>query len=341
MNRILKEDIETFSLPCDLRETLRDTVVMVTGATGLVGSSLVRCLHALDIGIRFILPVRNLGKASEMFRDISDSCISFISFTPGSFSFEDIRCDYIVHCASPTNGTYMAGHPVETFTTSVEFTRELLEYCRRNPVRGMVYLSSIEYYGQIFNDDPVSEDMMGFIDHRSPRNSYALGKQAAEYLVFAYAEEYGVAAKTARLTQTFGAGISSDDKRVFAQFAGSVVAGEKIVLHTPGKSAKPYCYLTDCVAAILFILLKGKNGEAYNVATPSTYVSIFELAQLFSSFLDIENPLDYDLSAHHDYAPETRVNMDSTKLLALGWRPRYQLKEMVSRLIDYIRLQKN
>ncbi len=333
---ILREDIDNFSLPDDVVDVLRGSVVLVTGATGLIGSSFVRCVNALGIGVSFILPVRNLSKAAEMFDEIVGDGITFIEQDSEYLYRFDIECDYIVHCASPTNGEYMSAHPVETFRTTVEYTRFLLEYCRKYPVKGMVYLSSIEYYGQLFHDDPVTEDMMGFIDHSSPRNSYALGKQAAEYLVFAYAAEYGIPAKTARLTQTFGAGISPYDNRVFAQFARSVVAGKKIVLHTPGRSAKPYCYLTDCVAAIAIILTKGERGEAYNVATPETYVSIRELAELFGSYSIIEEPIDYDFSTEHGYAPETRINMDSTKLMRLGWRPRHGLNEMVGRLIKYV-----
>ncbi|MDE7097407.1 MAG: NAD(P)-dependent oxidoreductase [Muribaculaceae bacterium] len=337
MNSILKEDIESFTLPDELIDAIRDSVVLVTGATGLIGSMFVRCIDSLRIGVRFILPVRNSAKAALMYEDMEDLSITMTDLNPEDLLKSDFDCDFIVHCASPTDGTYMSTHPVETFSSAVEYTKVLLEYCRNHPVNGMVYLSSIEYYGQIFNDAPVTEDMMGYIDHSLARNSYALGKQASEFLIFAYADEYGVPAKTARLTQTFGAGISPDDKRVFAQFARSVVAGEKIMLHTQGRSAKPYCYLTDCVSALVYILVKGKNGEAYNVATPSTYVTIRELAELFGTFSDIENPVCTDLSAHHDYAPETRVNMDSSRLIDLGWRPRFPLKYMVRRLIDYLR----
>ena len=85
----------------------------------------------------------------------------------------------------------------------------------------------------------------------SPRSAYPLGKRAAEFLCAAYAAQFGVNVKVARLTQTFGAGVASDDKRVFAQFARSVANSEDIVLHTTGESAKPYCYSTDSVSAIL------------------------------------------------------------------------------------------
>ncbi len=339
-NRILREDIEAFSLPPELVEKLRGRTITVTGSTGLIGSVLVKCLAGLDAGIKFLLPVRNAEKAVAMFEDekgavsiVETELTEFFDTTPDG-------CDYIIHCASPTDGKYMCAHPAETFMLPVESTHSLLEYARYFDVKGVVYLSSIEYYGQMDSDAPVAEDRAGYVDRRSPRSSYALGKQAAEYLVYCYATEYGVPAKTARLTQTFGAGISREDKRVFAQFARSVIDGRDIVLHTEGRSAKPYCYTTDCVAALVYILLKGNAGEAYNVATPGTYISIRGLSELCRESFNPDVAVKVELQENAGYAPDTRVNLSAEKLLALGWKPRYTLRDMLGRLIEYLREEK-
>ena len=146
MNTILKEDIEEFTLPEDLIEAFRNSVVVVTGATGLIGSMFVRCIHSLRIGVRFILPVRNHAKAALMYDDMEDLSIAITDLNPEDLLKSDFNCDFIVHCASPTDGTYMSSHPVETFNTAVEYTKVLLEYCRNHLVKGMVYLSSSEYY---------------------------------------------------------------------------------------------------------------------------------------------------------------------------------------------------
>lgn len=338
-NRILQEDIESFSLPPELVESLRGSTIIVTGSTGLIGSVLIKCLAALHAGIRFILPVRDAVKASRMFEGQQELVTIVETGLNEFFNTASTRCDYIIHCAAPTDGKYMCAHPAETFLLSVDSTHAMLDYTRMHGVRSIVYLSSIEYYGRMDSDTPVAEDREGHIDRRSPRSSYALGKQAAEYLCFCYATEYGTPVKTVRLTQTFGAGIRKDDMRVFAQFARSVVEGRDIVLHTEGLSAKPYCYTTDCVSAIVYALLKGRPGEAYNVATPGTYTSIRELAEMcrdrFNPDVDvIVRPLE-----NAGYAPDTRVNLNPGKLLALGWQPRYTLPEMMSRLIEYLKLE--
>ncbi|MDE7414642.1 MAG: NAD(P)-dependent oxidoreductase [Muribaculaceae bacterium] len=337
MNRILQEDINLFSLPPELIDSLQGSTIIVTGATGLIGSTFVKCIATVVEDVRFILPVRNKEKAESMFRDVAGEIRIVESSLDKFFSSGISGCDYIIHCASPTDGRFMSDFPVETFMLSVESTKAMLDFCRDREVKGMVYLSSIEYYGQIFNDSPVTEDMTGYVDIRSPRSSYPMGKQAAEFLCNSYVSEYGVRVMSARLTQTFGAGISPDDKRVFAQFARNAINGQDIQLHTEGKSAKPYCYITDCVAALVFILLKGSSGEAYNVATPGTYISIRGLAELFCEAVNPDIKVEVKVDPDATYAPHTTVNLSPRKLLDLGWKPRFNLREMAVRLADYLR----
>lgn len=343
-NDILKEDLQTFSLPSGMVEQLRGNTIIVTGATGLIGSAIVRCLHALEVGVRFVLPVRNPGKARDMLRAEMDSAAIEpldVGLTEWFDSYAG-HADYIIHCASTTDGSYMCEHPAETFMMTIDSTRAMLDYARResgagHTVRGIVYISSLEYYGQITDDEPVAEERQGYVERQSPRSSYALGKQAAEYLCYCYACEYGIPAKSARLTQTFGAGIPKTDNRVFAQFARSVIEGRDIVLHTEGRSAKPYCYTTDCVSAIFHILLKGEAGETYNVATPGTYITIRDLAELFRTLFAPGIRVLTEIRPGSTYAPETRINLDPSRLLALGWSPRHNLPEMLTRLVSSLR----
>lgn len=342
-NKILQEDIAEFSLPPEFFGRLRNSTMIVTGSTGLIGSTFIRCISALKLGVRFVLPVRNAEKARSLFVGETESMEIIETGLTDFFEKRELPCDYIIHCASPTNGKYMCAHPAETFLLPIESTRALLDYSLRQPVdnrvKGVVYLSSIEYYGRMSDSETVSEDAQGYIDRESPRSSYALGKQSAEYLGYCYAEEYGVPFRSARLTQTFGAGITADDNRVFAQFARSVIENKDIVLHTEGRSSKPYCYTTDCVSALVYILLKGEDGAAYNVATPGTYVSILELAHLFRDSFNPGIEVRTEMMKDSGYAPETFVNLNSERLLALGWKPRYGLKEMLERLINGLKIE--
>lgn len=334
MNRIQEIDIKEFSQTFPLSSDLSDSRFMITGATGLIGSTIVRCLLALNKGINITIPVRNKEKAITMY-GVDASYLNIVECDLMEYctSLED-NFDYIIHCASPTAGSFMNEHPVETYELAVETTRALLQYARKHTIKAMVYVSSLEYYGQNFDDQIITEDFQGYVDATSARSSYPMGKRAAEYLCFAYAQEYGVPAKVARLTQTFGAGVAADDNRVFAQFARSVMEGIDIILHTTGESAKPYCYTTDCVAAIFTILLKGANGGAYNVANQDTYINIREMAEfLRDNFAPEINVVIEDLP-EMGYAPVTKLHLSSKKLMALGWKPQYDLKEMFYRLIE-------
>lgn len=337
MNKILQEDIETFSVSNEFRCKLESKTFLVTGSTGLLGSIFVKCLQNLNLNIQFILPVRNIEKAQIIFND-NFSGLNLIQSELIPFLKEfDEPFDYAFHFASPTDGKFMKDFPVDTFELAIDSTKELLKLCRRLRPKGCLYISSIEFYGENFDDHLIMESDYGNVSVDNPRSSYPLGKKAAEFLAKSYAWQYGLPVKIARLTQTFGAGVSSEDKRVFTQFAKSVNNGSDIILHTDGKSSKPYCYTTDCISALIYILLLGKNGESYNVCTPDTYISIYDLAtflqQTFApdiKVIKIEKP-------NSGYAPETHLKLSPEKLLSLGWKPQYNLKQMFERLISSLK----
>lgn len=335
MSNIQQKDIWDFVKEFKLADSLNNNRFLITGATGLIGSTLVRCLLALNRGVEIFCPVRNLSKAYSMFGNDCNGLHFVESDLMGYLNSlsEKEEFQHIVHCASPTAGKYMTEHPVETYMLAIDSTRAILEYGRKNDIKGIVYVSSLEYYGQNFDDKIITEDMQGYLDNTEARSSYPLGKRAAEYLCAAYSYQYGVNVKIARLTQTFGAGVSADDNRVFAQFARSIIAGSDIVLHTKGDSAKPYCYTTDCVSAILYILLKGNNGEAYNVANSETYISIREMAEFLRDNFNPNIRVIVEEHPEMGYAPVTKLHLSTEKLESLGWKPQYDLKMMYERLI--------
>lgn len=343
MNKIQQEDIQAFAKNFELKEDIAGSKFLITGATGLIGSTLAHCLLALDCKIKLTCPVRNIEKARMMYGNefgrINFRETDLLEYLE-NLSVHD-NFDYIVHCASPTAGKYMTEHPVETYELAVESTRSLLRFAKQSAIRGMVYVSSLEYYGQNPDDHVIVEDFQGHIDMNSPRSSYPMGKRAAEYLCSAYAEEFNAPVKISRLTQTLGAGIAKDDNRVFAQFAKSIINGQDIVLHTTGESAKPYCYTTDCISGILYILLKGQKGEAYNVANSETYISIRQLAEYLCREFNPNVKVVTELNSTLGYAPVTRLRLSSDKLMGLGWRPRVQLYDMFYKLIESIKYADN
>lgn len=338
MNIIQQQDIEAFVQSFTLKDELKNCKFLITGATGLIGSSLVHCLLAIDRNVHIVAPVRNKEKAERLFKDNLGQ-LELIECPLTTYNENIIgKVDYIVHCAAPTASRFFVEKPVETFDFILNSSQALLEYARKNPVKSFVYLSSLEVYGEILDDSQmVNEQVQGYLDPMSVRSSYPMAKRAVENLCCLYAAEYGVPAKVARLTQTTGAGISRDDNRVIAQFARLAALGQDIVLHTTGESARPYCYLMDCISAILFILLKGNPGESYNVANEETYISARGMAEYLKQHFNPSIQIRVELNGSMGYAPATKQRLSSQKLRNLGWEPEYPLHRIFERLIAYLK----
>ena len=220
--------------------------------------------------------------------------------------------------------------------TAVEGTTVILEFAKDAKVKNVVYASSLESYGSNHTEEWIYEDFQGYVCPTEVRSSYNIGKRTSECLCHSYALEYGVPVTIARFTQVFGAGISSEENRVFAQFARSVIKGKDIVLHTKGNSAKPYCYTLDAVSAILYLLLRGTKGEAYNIANKDSYISISDMANLVREEFNPGIEVVIAPKENQGYAPETKLRLDTNKMESLGWKPRYGFKEMFDRLVKYI-----
>ena len=338
--RILEEDIRDFVDRCDYRERFRSRKIVITGATGLIGSLLTKCLIALNekyqLGMGIYCVVRNIEKAQKMF-PVTDAffCTAYDWSVPES-QIMGGRVDYIIHAAAPTSSAYFTSNPVETFKSIVGLTQQALDKSRELHARSMVYLSSLEAYGSIYDDtNPLAEDEQGYVNPLSVRSCYPMGKRSAECLCYSYFKEYNVPVKIARLAQTFGAGVSIDDNRVFAYIAKSAIAGNDVVLSTTGESKKDYCYTIDAVDALLRILLDGENGEAYNVATPDTYISVKGLAEFVMDRFSPTSKVICECRDVDKFPPVSKVRMSASKLIALGWKPYYNLERMYSRLLQW------
>lgn len=337
-NPILAEDVQQFAEHFELWEQLRGKTFLITGATGLIGSVMTKCLLELNrqknLSIKVIAIVRSLEKAQKVFaEDVSQ--IKFYQLGLAEIGVSTIRehVDYVVHLASPTASKYFVEHPVETLRTATEGTTAMLEYSKEAKVQAVVYASSLETYGSNQTDAWIKEDFQGYVNPTEVRSSYGIGKRVCECLCHAYAKEYGVNVMIARLTQTFGAGIAETDNRVFAQFARSAIKGDNIEMHTTGESAKPYCYTSDAVSAMLHLLLLGEKGEAYNIANKDSYISIRDMAYLVRNEFNSKIDVVITPKEGQGYAPETKLRLDTGKIESLGWSPVLGLKEMFDRLI--------
>lgn len=304
-------------------EELKGSTFLVTGAKGLIGSALVRALKSANE--KYVLNIDIIAHARQTHGDIRQGIKI------------DSDPDYIIHCASITKSKDMVEKPVDVISVSVDGTRNVLELARTHKCKSVVYLSSMEVYGQIYKDE-VTEDDLGHIDLANPRSSYPESKRLCESLCTAYFKQFGVPVKIARLARTFGAGVKIDDSRVFAQFAKNAFNGEDIALHTEGKSIGNYCYISDAVKGLFILLLKGASGNIYNISNPDSTMTIREMAnlvadQVCNGKIKVVMKVPDDIN-ERGYLHDVGFTLNSDKMKELGWQPKYGLKEMYERMIE-------
>lgn len=345
LNNILKEDFENIlTIPCIKWDLLKDKTVLVTGASGLIGSNIINSIiyanETRNYNIKVIAVVRNIAKTLNKLISKELNSITFITSDIEEFKTVDGKIDYIIHAANPTSSKFFVEKPVETISTAIIGTKNLLEIARDKKVNSFVFLSSMEIYGKPRKGEDICEDYIAGFDSNIVRNCYPMSKKLCESLCKAYYSEYGVPAKTIRLTQTFGPGVEYSDGRIFAEFMRCVIEKKDIVLKTKGETERCYLYTADAVSAILTVLLNGKNGESYNAANPSTYCSIAEMAQLVSEKLSKDSiKISYQLEdvKKLGYADTLYMNLNVAKLYNLGWVEKYDLRAMFKNMIQTVK----
>lgn len=319
---------------------------LITGATGYIGSQIIESLIKSDDykqgNMKIINHCRNKEKYQAMYlntdgknmyslySDIRD--IKNVVYEAKQVGYLG-NIDYIIHCASNTTSSYMISNPIETIDGIVVGTKSVLELAKEEKVESMVYLSSMEVYGDILctPDNHATEDMLGYIDILKPRSSYPLGKRMAEGYCAAYANEYGVPVKIARLAQTFGKGILLNENRSFAQFVRAAAEGRDIVLKTEGKSIGNSVSIEDAIEAIFFLLENGENGQAYNVVNENNTMSIKEMAELVARIIGkdkLKVVFDIEVKSKTGYAADTSLYMSGEKMRRLGWEATKGIEDM-------------
>ena len=335
---ILEEDFLSIKESFDF-SLLKNSSVFVTGATGLLGSQILLFLDFLNrtenYSMKLFGLIRNIDKAKKVFGN-SFGNITFITGDVLQLPEIPQQIDYIIHGASITSSLDFVSKPVETIDTAINGTMNILRFAQSKAVKSMVYLSSMEVFGITDGKGKVSESDYGYIDILSARSSYSESKRLCECLCHSFAKEFSLPVKIARLTQTLGAGIDYNDTRVAAQFARAVIERHDIVLKTTGATKRPVIYTSDAVSAVLIVLLKGSDGQAYTAANEGTFYTIRETAEMIvSEIANHKINLVFDIQGvPQEYAPNLNLNLNTTLLRSLGWYPKVGLEEAYRRMIN-------
>lgn len=319
---------------------IQNASILVTGATGLIGSCIIDVLieanTKLGKNIKIYALSRSYKGIVERFGDAVIPVIQDINFPLDG----KIQFDYIIHGASNADPKSYALQPVETILTNIVGNKNVLEYCSKHLNTKMILTSTFEVYGEIKGQSTYTEDMSGIIDQTVLRNGYPESKRCSELLLKSYVEEYKVKAVIARLPSVYGPTMLKGDSKAHAQFIRNAVNGENIVLKSEGNQRRTYCYVIDAVRAIFKILLDGKSGEIYNVSYEKSIASIAEMAQLCADVsgttvvFEIPNSIETK-----GFSKPKDCILDNKKLRDLGWRGQYSLMRGIKETYDYLKKQ--
>lgn len=343
-NDLYKKDVMKAAEMVPEIERLYKKKFLITGATGLIASFLIDIFMYLNLEKKAEIQIFALGRDQQKLRNRYRSYSNnhrlhfIVQNVCEPLKIED-TFDYIIHAAGDGYPSAFRKNPVGTMMPALTGTYHLLEHARNNFNSRVVYISSGEVYGQgQENLSAFTEDYCGSIDLLNPRSCYPSAKRAAETLCAAFMQQYQVDFVVARLGHTFGPNTTACDNRANVQFINNVLNQENIMLKSKGNQLRSYTYIADSAAGILTVLLKGKSGEAYNIARMNENITIAEFAAIVAEVG--KKKCIYSNPNEKESAEQTPIRyavLDSAKLQKLGWLSSYSVKEGVCHTINILK----
>lgn len=345
-NELYIEDINfvaSLALPW---KRLRNKSIMLSGATGLIGSFLVDVILEKNIKDNLNCTVYALGRNKEkaMVRFSKHRNNSHLIFIPYDVKFPLIInnigvVDYILHLASNTHPMLYVTDPIGTITTNINGLQNMLEFSVEHKATCFVFSSSNEIYGENRGDVEIfNEDYCGYIDCNTLRAGYPESKRCGEALCQAYKAQKNLDVIIARVTRSYGPTMNMSDTKAVSQFIKKGIAGENIVLKSKGTQYYSYTYMADAVSGLLWAMLAGDNGEAYNIADIHSDIMLRDLAAIIAEINDkkviFEMPDEVEAAG---YSTATKARLNGSKLQNLGWKPRYNIKSGMERTIEILK----
>ena len=314
----------------------RDRPVLVTGATGFLGSHLTGMLR--DMGADVVALVRDdvpptpvaaqwRGRVAEVRGDVRDQ--ELLERVLGEYAVATV-----FHLAAQTQVEVANRNPVSTFESNVRGTWALLEACRRSPrVSAVLVASSDKAYGaqpQL----PYTEDMP-----LQPVHPYDTSKACADLLCTSFHTVFELPVSAVRCGNFYGPG-DVNWARLVPGTARSLLRGERPVVRSDGTYTRDYVYIEDAALAYLRLAEALTDdaslaGEAFNFATgaPMSVLQVVDLLARATGRTDLEPEV---LGSAKDEIPHQSLSSDKAKRL-LGWEPTFGVDEAFDRTVTWYR----
>lgn len=267
-------------------DKFKNTTILVTGATGLIGSHIVTKLLAIE-GTRVIALGRSKSKLVSTFED--DKCFGSLECMEHDIASplpKDLgHVDFIFHAASPISGEVIKTRPLDVIDSNLSGTINCLEYLKQQGSGKMIVFSSATVYSVDEPSHVATEENTSVADCiDAPNAPYSESKRMIEVIANAYHKQYQVDVLIARFSYVYGYSKNAA-KTAFYEFINKALSGENIVMNKSGLSRRDNIYVEDAVDGLFHLCEQGFSGDVFNVSSngdQGNYAAVDEMAQIIA-----------------------------------------------------------
>lgn len=307
--------------------------IFITGSTGLIGSAVLDLLIGLNNfynkNVQIYAASRSIESLQKRFGNtINENWFHYVPYNMESdFEIKETM-DYYIHIAGKGNPASFKEQPTQVIIQNITSLQNILEHCTSDQAK-LLYISTSEIYGILETAESIKENKIGTMDILSSRSCYSSSKRCCETLCASYASERNTDFVIVRPGHIYGPTATRSDNRISSAFMYDSFDGKDLIMKSNGMTLRSYCYVLDCASAILFALINGQTGEAYNISNPASKITIKEMAEEFAKIGNVKLIINSDVDSleKKNFNPMQNASLDSSKLESLGWKALFSKDE--------------